>query len=105
MKIICFDLDGTLCTEERTFLKQYAKPHQEMINLVNDLYDKGNQIIIYTGRHSLEWQSTVDWLTTHKVKYHQLILNKPFFDYYICDKAISYTKETDIEEILKKIQL
>lgn len=101
MKFVCFDLDGTLCTEERTFCKQYAKPHQEMIDVVNKLFDQGHQIIIYTGRNSLEWQSTVEWLDEHKVKYHQIIMNKPFFDYYICDKAINATTHSD--DILKMI--
>ena len=101
IKLICFDLDGTLCTEERSFRKQYAQPYQPMIDLVNHLYDAGHHIIIYTGRNSLEWQSTAEWLDNNKVKHHQLIMNKPFFDYYICDKAIS--ADTNPDDILKKL--
>jgi len=87
-KYICFDLDGTICSEERTFCKQYAAPYQEMIAFINEMYNRGHHIIIYTGRNSLEWQATSDWLEQNNVKYHQLIMNKPFFDYYICDSQM-----------------
>jgi len=103
MKIICFDLDGTICTEERTFRKQYAKPHKQIVELINKLYDEGHHIIIFTGRNSLEWQATRDWLLENNVKYHQLIMNKPFFDYYICDRAICFDHPKGIEEIYRKI--
>jgi len=104
MKFICFDLDGTICSEERTFRKQYAMPSKEMTDLINELYDEGHHIMIFTGRNSLEWQATQEWLEQNNVKYHQLIMNKPFFDYYICDKAICYNPEDGAEALRKKIK-
>jgi len=86
-KIICFDLDGTLCSAEKIYNKQYAKPHQDIIDKVNELYYLGNKIIIFTNRNNLEWQTTVDWLAEHNVEYHQLIMNKPYYDVYVGDKS------------------
>jgi len=84
---ICFDLDGTICSVEKIYNKAYAEPNKEIIKTINELYNSGNNIIIFTGRNSLEWRTTTDWLKKYNVKYHQLIMNKPYYDVYIGDKA------------------
>ena len=89
MKTICFDLDGTICSKERIYNKQYAEPNKKLIKKINELYDLGNSIIIFTGRNSLEWRATTDWLKKNRVSYDQLIMNKPYYDEYIGDKAIN----------------
>jgi len=86
---ICFDLDGTICSAEKIFNKPYAKPNKKIIKTINELYDLGHSVIIFTGRSSLEWRVTTDWLKKYKVKYHQLIMNKPYYDIYIGDKAFN----------------
>ena len=86
-KTICYDLDGTICSAEKIFNKQYAKPNKKLIEKINKLYEDGNTIIVFTNRNSLEWRTTTDWLKKHNVKYHQLIMNKPYYDVYIGDKA------------------
>lgn len=48
-KIYCFDLDGTLCTNEKGKYKK-VKPLKDRIEKVNKLYDEGNKIIILTAR-------------------------------------------------------
>ena len=48
-KIICFDLDNTLCKTEGNFYKN-SKPVKNKILLVNKLYDKGYIIKIFTAR-------------------------------------------------------
>ena len=87
MRTICFDLDGTICSPERIYNKQYAKPNKRLIKEINELYNSGDSIIIFTNRNSLEWRATTDWLKVNKVKYHQLIMNKPYYDVYIGDKS------------------
>jgi hypothetical protein len=65
-----------------------------MISIINDLYDKGNEIIIMTGRGSI---TGIDWvaetekqLSTWKVKYNELrFVSKPAEYLYIDDKACS----------------
>lgn len=92
-KTYCFDLDNTICN---TIDKNYkdAYPYTEVVNKINELYDAGNKIIIYTARggtskidyHELNITQLEKW----GVKYHELIdKNKPHFDLFIDDKAIN----------------
>lgn len=91
-KVFCFDIDGTLCTNtEGDYLN--AEPFQDRIQRVNQLYDQGWGIILFTARGST---TGIDWLVpTEKqlqgwgVKYHQLRLGKPFADLHIDDKAVN----------------
>ena len=101
--IYCFDLDGTLCTLEVHGMKegvgkdkhQYmkAKPMQDRIALVNELYDKGHTIIVETARGAV---SGIDWYASTKnqlknwgLKYHTLRTGvKHAADIYIDDKGM-----------------
>ena len=92
MKTYCFDLDGTLCTNTGGAYAE-AKPILERISIVNNLYNNGSEIIIFTARGSTTGK---DWteLTRHqleiwKIQYHQLLLGKPFADIYVDDKGIT----------------
>ena len=40
----CFDIDGTICTNTNGDYES-AKPIENRINLINDLYEKENEII------------------------------------------------------------
>ena len=89
----CFDLDNTICN---TVEKQYsnATPYIEVIDKINELYDAGNKIIIFTARggtSKIDYRDlTLSQLTTWNVKFHELIdKNKPHFDVLIDDKAIN----------------
>ena len=113
-KTIAFDLDGTLCTRpdgiEHLGPKKYnhCVPNQEMINVLNDLYDNGNTILIYTARgmgqfkgnvhkvHIELYELTLASLREWGVKHHGLIMGKIDFDMLIDDKAMGIN---DIEKI------
>jgi D-sedoheptulose 7-phosphate isomerase len=89
----CFDLDGTICN---TIDKQYANatPYLEVVKKINELYDSGNKITIFTARggtSKIDYHDiTMSQLTTWNVKFHELIdKNKPHFDILIDDKAIN----------------
>ena len=89
----CFDLDGTICN---TIDKQYANatPYLEVVEKINELYDSGNKITIFTARggtSKINYRDlTMSQLTTWNVKFHELIdKNKPHFDILIDDKAIN----------------
>jgi len=92
--ILCFDLDGTLCTSVEGSDYTKAEPLQKAIDKVNDLYEQGIKIVIFTGRGS---SSGKDWTEFTKrqidgwgLKYHELITNrKPTYDKVIDDKAIN----------------
>ena len=53
----------------------------------------GHTILIHTARGALtgiDWTKvTLKQLSVWGVKYHSLIMGKPFADYYIDDKAIN----------------
>ena len=54
-----FDIDGTICTNREEVRKEKKddtltyldmEPYSERIQIVNDLYDQGHEIIYWTGR-------------------------------------------------------
>mgnify|MGYP003121784583 CR=1 FL=1 len=92
--IYCFDLDGTLCTQQEKHDYQNAEPYEARIQKVNNLYDAGNTIIIDTARGSgatkgKDWYNiTKNQLDHWGVKYHELRSGVKFSaDIYIDDKA------------------
>ena len=99
MKIV-FDLDGTLCNNTDGEY-ELAAPIVERISKVNELYDEGNHITIFTARgmgrflgDSSKARKAFEVLTRNQlnawgVKYHDLILGKPSADIYIDDKGES----------------
>lgn len=93
---IIIDLDGTICTEERTFSRCNAKPLDGAVEAVNKLFEKGNIIIIYSARSWPEYDMTYKWLKNNSLKFHQLIMGKPIGDYWIDDRAIAFTGWNDV---------
>lgn len=98
-KTYAFDLDFTLCTEEKTFERSLAKPIQANIDIANELYGKGHTIIIFTARGWAEYKMTEHWLNNNKVSYHQLICGKPLYDVFVDDRAMNVK---DIEQLKGK---
>ena len=96
---IVIDLDDTICyTENRDF--ENSTPNEEVINKINELYNKDWKIIIYTARggkscKTLEEKETKyrklteEWLKKHNVKYTELLFGKMNADYYVDDKNLS----------------
>ena len=88
--IYCFDIDGTLCTKGH---EDYSKvePFSDRISIVNQLYDEGNRIILFTARGSatgIDWKDltekqVMDW----GLKHHELRFGKPHADVFIDDRA------------------
>lgn len=101
MATYVFDLDGTICTQQKSGEYHLAKPIPEMIQKVNDLYDQGHKIVIHTARGMNTYhgfvelveqallEPTHDWLETNGVRYHELYMGKPPGDFYIDDKGVN----------------
>jgi len=87
---LIIDLDGTICTEEKTFERALAKPKNGAIEAVNQLFDDGHIVIIYTARSWSEYRLTEDWLKQHGLRYSQLVMGKPIGDLWIDDRAIEF---------------
>ena len=92
MKTYCFDLDGTLCTNTEGAYDE-AEPMYDRIQKVNELFESGNQIYIFTARGTvtgIDWRSlTEEQLREWGVKYHELQLGKPFAHIYVDDRGIN----------------
>lgn len=90
--IYAVDIDGVLCNDT---LGDYENSiaDKRVIDKVNNLYDEGHTIKIFTARGSgtgLDWKEfTIKQLDGWGVKYHELILGKPHMDVLIDDKAIN----------------
>ena len=93
---LIIDLDGTICTEEKTFSRNLAKPNKDAKESIEKLKNMGNTIIIYTARSWNEYEMTIDWLKKNIIPFDQLIMGKPTGDYWIDDRAIKYSSWKDV---------
>ena len=92
MGTFIFDIDGTLFDTNGTDYET-SVPNTNIINIVNELFDEGHEIIINTARG---YKTGKDWMELTKkqlydcgVKYHKLEFSKPAGDLYVDDKACS----------------
>jgi len=107
--IYCLDLDNTICsTKSNNYSSSY--PNDDMVTRINNLFDKGHYIKIFTARGMTTYSGNVNLvynnlfdftssqLKSWGVKYNELILGKPSFDFFIDDKNLSienFKKTTD----------
>jgi predicted ATPase len=88
----CFDLDGTLCSNTNGEYEN-AQPFNERIQVVNTLFEQGNEIIIDSARGST---TKIDWhdftflqLKNWGIQFHKLRTGvKIDADIFIDDKGI-----------------
>lgn len=86
-KTIFVDLDGTLCTEERTFERSLAIPLPGAREALQKFYDAGHTVIIWTARGWEQFKMTKHWLDTNGFAYHQILMGKPIASIFIDDRA------------------
>lgn len=97
----CFDVDNTICVSKHGCNYSSCPPIQPVIDKLNELYDKGHKIILFTSRNMLSFNGDIEkihqvtkpilekWLEKHGVKYHELIFGKVLADVYVDDKAMT----------------
>ena len=90
--IVAIDLDKTLCLGEN-FTEEdciKAEPIWKMIEVVNnELYRKRECfIIIYTARKEFLRNATEFWLKKYSIRYHILVCEKLWAQYYIDDRNV-----------------
>ena len=100
---LCFDLDNVICITKGTNYKR-AKPNFKTIRLINNAYELGAEIIIFTGRFYGKCNGNLNkikrtdnglskrQLKKWGLKYHSLLFGKPAFDVYIDDKNFEFKK-------------
>jgi len=119
-KIIAFDLDDVICkrdTDEASVEKyKQCKPINNMINIVNECYDQGYEIIIYTARgmkifdgnkekiynelYDITYNHLIEW----GIKFHKLIMGKINYDLLIDDKAVNSLLINSTNDIINFIE-
>ena len=85
------DVDGTIC-ELKTVGESYSnlRPKLDMISKINDMFDAGHTIILFSARGMRTYGGDMyyiekevrpimeAWLNKYNVKYHNLVLGKPW---------------------------
>lgn len=112
-KIIIFDIDNTLCsTKNKNYEK--SKPLKSRIKTLNNLYNNGHIIKIFTARYMGKYDGNINiikkkyYKKTRKqlkkwgIKFHELIMGKPIFDIFVDDKSYN-TKDQTLKKIFKEL--
>ena len=101
--IIYIDIDETICHYPEEHVYHKAVPIEKYIKIANELYDKGHTIVYWTARGSLSGKDYTELTKTQfemwGVKYHELILKKPYYDLFIDDRTINSFEEIHKWEI------
>jgi hypothetical protein len=119
-KVIAFDLDDVICKRdvEGNNIEKYLScvPIPAMVEIVNNCYDSGNHIIIYTARgmsvfnkdvdaiYKNLYQLTLNHLKEWGVKFHELIMGKVHYDILVDDKAMSSFRVNSMDDIFKQLE-
>jgi hypothetical protein len=92
MRVIYVDIDETICTTPKSRDYNDALPITKNIKKINKLYDEGNTIVYWTSRGSrkqIDWYDlTYNQLNEWGVKFHELRVDKPYYDLFIDDKTL-----------------
>lgn len=88
-----FDIDGVIALKREDLDYAKAEPNIRMINIINKLYDMGNEIVLFTARG---YVTKINWYPVTKeamdrwgVKYTKIIMGKPNADFYVDDHFVS----------------
>ena len=99
-KRFVFDIDGVIAKIHPDNDYARSEPNIDMINIINKLYQMGNEIILLTARGyvtGIDWEdATKRQLDQWGLYYHELHFGKPNADYYIDDKMIDMDYLRDI---------
>jgi CMP-N-acetylneuraminic acid synthetase len=91
-KKFVFDIDGVIAKLQHNNEYSKAEPNQEVIDIINKLYNYGNKIVLLTARGyvtGIDWEkSTIEQLNKWGLQYHELHFGKPNADFYVDDKML-----------------
>ncbi len=106
-KKLIVDCDGVIADKNHGGDYSKAGPLQHGIDQVNQMYDMGYEITLYTARYGdrangnihlqyeMGYREWIDWLNKHGVKYHHAFMGKPAGVLYIDDKAARVSGDDD----------
>jgi len=100
-KSLVIDIDGTICSQEKTGTYHLAKPKKDIIKKINQLWSDGWTIIFFTARGMSTCNGNLDmienryremtekWMTDNRVCYDELRFGKPDAVWFVDDKAMT----------------
>lgn len=96
------DIDDTLIISEH-YEGQYInpKPIQEEIEKLNELYDTGYKVILWTARGWNHYEITKEQLKKFGVKYNELLMGKPL-GYHIDNNSHKSVHDFFMEKYIGK---
>jgi hypothetical protein len=93
---ILVDIDNTIIKSTYTKCEHCGMNDYKTENVfaddvkkINDLYDRGYIIIMFTGRNWNQYEKTKKTLREIKVKYHELVMGKPSGIYFDKDAILN----------------
>ena len=104
LKSLCFDIDGVICTLTKNNNYKKSKPIKKNIVFINNLYDQGYKITLFTARYMGRYKNnrvkaekkikklTIEQLDKWKLKYDQVFFGKPSYDIMVDDKSLFFKK-------------
>ena len=99
-KRFVFDIDGVIAMKREDLDYAQAEPNERMISVINQLYDWGNEIVLFTARGyvtGIDWEGvTRQQMDLWGVKYNELHMGKPNADFYVDDKMIGMDTLLDL---------
>ena len=99
-KTIIIDIDGVICSEEKTHERMFAKPNKQAISHIKELYLEGHTIILHTARSWAEFKMTNEWLVENEVLFDSLVCGKPCGDYVVDDRSFK-----SVEELIEQTKI
>jgi len=72
------DIDGTLLEKVSPEYYLSAKAFPKAVQTVNQWYEKGDYIVLWTARSDFLRKFTINQLAREGIKYHELHMNKPY---------------------------
>lgn len=96
-----FDIDDTIIFSEIDKNGNYSMKSWDrfLVKKINELYNKGNEIILWTGRHWNHLLITKNQLKKIGLKYHTLLMGKPVADFYVDDKGMKPIEFMNLKNI------
>lgn len=99
-----FDIDGVVAQMDESLQYDKEQPLKRTINIINRLYEYGNEIILFTARG---YKTGIDWkdITQKQMKdwgvcYHELKFGKPAATFYVDDKNMDLEYLYELEKWL-----
>ena len=89
---IAFDLDDTLYDDPglgSQLLRSNPQPYPEVVEFIRAKFNEGWRITFFSARHWNCLEYFEQYMSRWDIPYHQIILGKPTYDYFVDDKAFN----------------